>query len=149
MSREFRSICHFAVFCFIIRLSPLFSTHKGSAWNGFQAAFSSNLPRLRVSESFPFTKLGVLMVFHEGLPVGAPTHRLKKREDWTPNFRSVLLRPSLAQFTHGPLTRGRITLCFFVGRGAGNIFDKNIFLASREVRRLGAQPKFELSWSIA
>jgi hypothetical protein len=38
---------------------------------------------------------------------------------------------------------------FFVGRGAGNIFDKNIFLASREVRRLGTQPKFELSWSIA
>jgi hypothetical protein len=38
---------------------------------------------------------------------------------------------------------------FFVGRGDGNIFDKNIFLASRKVQRLGTQPKFELSWSIA
>jgi hypothetical protein len=55
MSREFRNICHFAVFCFIIRvrLTPLFSTRKGSARNGFWAAFSSNLPRLRVSKSFP------------------------------------------------------------------------------------------------
>jgi hypothetical protein len=34
---------------------------------------------------------------------------------------------------------------FFVGRGDGNIFDKNIFLASREVQRVGTQPKLELS----
>jgi hypothetical protein len=54
MSREFRSICHFAMFCFIIRLSPLFSTRKGSARRRSRAAFSDNLPRLPVSEPTPF-----------------------------------------------------------------------------------------------
>jgi hypothetical protein len=62
MSREFRSICHFAVFCFLIRLSPLFSTRKGSARNGFRAAFSSSLSRLRASESFPLPSF-ILFLF--------------------------------------------------------------------------------------
>jgi hypothetical protein len=28
-----------------------------------------------------------------------PMHKLRKREDWTRNFRSFILRPILAQFT--------------------------------------------------
>jgi hypothetical protein len=49
-------------------------------------------------------------------------------------------------FIHRPLTKGRITQQSSPERDEGNAFSKNVFLAFRENKKLGAQTKYELIW---
>jgi hypothetical protein len=47
---------------------------------------------------------------------------------------------------HRPLTKGRIMQQPSPERDEGNAFSKNVFLASRENRKLATQTKLELIW---
>jgi hypothetical protein len=47
---------------------------------------------------------------------------------------------------HRPLTKGRITQQSSPERDEGNAFSQNVFLASRENKKLGTQTKLELIW---
>jgi hypothetical protein len=48
--------------------------------------------------------------------------------------------------THRPLTKGRITQQPSPERDKGNAFSINVFLASRENKKLATQTKLELIW---
>jgi hypothetical protein len=54
---QYLSFCHV-----LLHDSTIFSTRKGSARNRFCAAFSNNLPRLRVSEPTPLTEIGQIRI---------------------------------------------------------------------------------------
>jgi hypothetical protein len=49
--------------------------------------------------------------------------------------------------THRPLTKGRIMQQSSPERDEGNAFSQNVFLASKENKKLGTQTKLELIWS--